>query len=1183
MSDSTFRIALPLIGGAIGLALGNPALGFAAGSMLAQILFPPPPQQVVQPMITDWRLSQSGLGVDIPFFICGDDRVPGSLTYHGGVKVVSTTTESGGKGGPTVETTTHAYFATFSVVGAQINYDLLHFFADPDDPSFTTSIRRVWMGGTLVYDASEANTGAVSRYSANIFLRLGGELEVAHSKIQAKVGINLAPTYRGRPGIDFINFPLADFSNQAFPAPSMEIVNGPPTDVCLVVDDAKYTQILLTFGDTFAIAFGQLNGSVAIKKVDLLNNQVVASQDVPDASSAAGGSPFAIDHEGNIYLHEDRDTGDNSSIQWIVKHEFNTLAKVIELAVDPDIEFDHGSNPTPVHIMRTTIFKDPFTGKTLTAALYVLWSRASVAQVAQGFNQSVWVMDPDTFTVRAKVGVNISTTATGVTMVTDDIALCYFLSDEAGIVGTRELTLYIFDHFGLQQTIDLRSNTTVFDDFEYTAGMGAGDTWDVRLQCFDESTNGLIIKINNDGPVTDLWVVNISTDNFTLTSKIEYPDVTSSGSTQVKGIHLQAAHDGLAWAQYGVIGSLKAGLLDLATMVETRIINTDCSPVGEDAATIAPYESVTKSFVLNEFGGGSDNAVRVFIDRVGFIEEASMEEAVDLVLDSMRPDNPLPRSIGSLFAIKCEGYSSRRHTTGRAVLEPVARDRAFDLVESDAKIKAVVRGGAPIQTLDADDLGASSEGDEAPDVEITRAHSLELPARIDYKYRTSSRDYNVAVQGADFPEDVITSRATVSVSSPVNMTDQQASDIVHRIVDTSHIGEGRVKLSLFPEFIFLDPGDVIAAPIEGEIVAIYIQSVSIGANRLVEVEGITDDPKGWSQTTIPAVGDEEQFFDGTVFGTEPPVRLFFMDVALFRDQDDVIFGPYAAIAPYTTGGNGAFLYRHAAGGEPQKVGAVNTENYAIAGDTLTVLPSTTDLYVLDETSTVDVRLMHSGMTLSGVSELQAFNGENAMLIGDEVVVAQTVVNLTATDWRLSNFRRAERGTEWAVGTHKVAERFVLLTPSTTIRLPMDISEKDVEYFYQAVPLGGSALDAMITDHTWTGEEKRPLFVVHVESALVGNDKQVDWIGRSRVGGDFLGGTDIPTAEETLEYQIDVFEPGTAPVVLNTYTVTTETWTYLLSEYNVDFGVSEAQVGSVDIIIYQMSATVGRGHPTALTI
>ena len=1183
MSDDFFRVALPLAGGAIGLAFGVPSLGFVAGSLAAQLLFPPDPRQVEQPLITDWKLSQSGLGVDIPFFVAGSDRVPGSLTYHGGVRVVTTTRTEGGKGGPSTEITEHTYFATFAIVGAQINYSIVG-SSDPDFPELTTSIRRIWMGGTLIYDASVGNLGAISKYTSNIFLRLGGELQVAHPAIQADVGGNRAPTYRGRPGVDFVNLPLADFSNSAFPAPSMEIVNAPAADVCVAITDAKNLRSQFAFGNTFLIVLGQLDSGLALKKIDLFNNQVVGTRPVPHTGSVESGTIFTIDHEGNIYITEDRDTGDNSSFQYIIKHEFNTLEPIVELEIDPDIEFDHGSLATPALHATSTIFIDPLTGESLTLAIYVLWSRTSV-EFSSDFARDLWILDPDTLQIRNKIPTGAPLVEANVTLISDDQGFAYLLDAVGGTGGaSREVTLYIFNHLGLSQTIDLRARSTVFADFETAAGMGSGDTWDVDLQGYDESTNGLIIKIADEGPITETWIINISAEDFSLQGKHEY--VIDSPSDRLNGIHVENINDGIAWVQFQPSTTLSLQELDLASMETIRFVFAACSSLTLNSVSLAAYDPLSKSFIANEGPSGSDNGIRIYLDRVDNSTGVTMQDAVGVILDSVRPNDSIPRSIGSLINIGLEGYTSRRHTTGRGILEPATRDGAFDLIESDAKIKATVRGAAPFRTLTADDLGAASEGDEVVDVEINRAHSLELPSRVDYKYRTPSRDYNIGVQGADFPEDVVTSRATVTLSSPINWTDQQASDIVHRIVDSSHIGEGRVKLTLFPEFLIFDPGDVIAAPIEGELTAIYIESVTIGANRLVEIEGITDDPKGWSQSTIPASRDDQQFFDGTLFGVQPPVRVILIDVALFRDQDDVFFGPYAAIASFVNGGDGAFLYRSSADGDSLKVGAVNPENYAIVGDTLTVLPATVDLEVLDEISTVDVHLMHSGMSLSSVSELEALNGANAMLIGNEVVIAQTVVDLGNNDWRLSDFRRAERGTDWAVGLHAVAERFVLLTPDTLIRLSMDLGQKDVELFYQAVPIGGSALDAQIQSFTWTGLEKKPLTVVHVESALVSNDKKVDWVGRSRVGGDFLDAADIPTAEETLEYQIDVIDTDTAGTVLNTYTVAAETWTYELADYIADFGLAASEtsdVGVVDIVIYQMSATVGRGHPTAVTI
>lgn len=60
------RLAVGIAGGLVGAAFGFPQLGFLAGTIAGNILFPPPGQTVEGPRLGDRSISSSAYGVGIP-------------------------------------------------------------------------------------------------------------------------------------------------------------------------------------------------------------------------------------------------------------------------------------------------------------------------------------------------------------------------------------------------------------------------------------------------------------------------------------------------------------------------------------------------------------------------------------------------------------------------------------------------------------------------------------------------------------------------------------------------------------------------------------------------------------------------------------------------------------------------------------------------------------------------------------------------------------------------------------------------------------------------------------------------------------------------------------------------------------------------------------------------------------
>jgi hypothetical protein len=100
----------------------------------------------------------------------------------------------------------------------------------------------------------------------------------------------------------------------------------------------------------------------------------------------------------------------------------------------------------------------------------------------------------------------------------------------------------------------------------------------------------------------------------------------------------------------------------------------------------------------------------------------------------------------------------------------------------------------------------------------------------------------------------------------------------------------------------------------------------------------------------------------------------------------------------------------------------------------------------------------------------------------------------------------------------------------------------------------------------------------IEGARDGSDNlTITWVRRTRVGGELADGIDIPLGEAAELYEIDILDGMT---VVRTIQASSPTASYTAAEQTTD-GLTPGD--PVDLIIYQISALVGRGFPAAATV
>lgn len=194
-----------IVGGAIGFIVGGPAMalrGAQLGIMAGGLIDPPKGPVINGPRLNDLAVQTATYGAFIPRAY-GTVPVIGNVFWVKADKLdeVNTTTEQGGKGGPTQTTNTFSYYATFAVGLCEGPVD---------------AVRRIWVGGQLWYDAGSDEFEAImaSNEAAEGFtLYTGSDTQQADPLIQADRGIANVPAYRGLAYIVFDSLPLEKYGN----------------------------------------------------------------------------------------------------------------------------------------------------------------------------------------------------------------------------------------------------------------------------------------------------------------------------------------------------------------------------------------------------------------------------------------------------------------------------------------------------------------------------------------------------------------------------------------------------------------------------------------------------------------------------------------------------------------------------------------------------------------------------------------------------------------------------------------------------------------------------------------------------------------------------------------------------------------------------------------------------------
>lgn len=512
------------------------------------------------------------------------------------------------------------------------------------------------------------------------------------------------------------------------------------------------------------------------------------------------------------------------------------------------------------------------------------------------------------------------------------------------------------------------------------------------------------------------------------------------------------------------------------------------------------------------------------------------------------------------------GYIRDRPMSPRAEIELLMSAFAFDATESEGVIRFVPRGRAAVAEFDIDDCVLPDQGDI---LKLTRAQETDLPDIVSVTFIDGNINYGQGTISASRIAGY--SERKTEVGMPLVMDEIQAQAIADRTLAEAWIGRETARYALPPGRIDLDVGDVVNLVIDGRPREFRLTRINDAWSRAIEAqrsEGAVYAP------LFPSI-KPPAFESPPIYGR---AILELMDLPMLR-ENDVGFAPYVAAS--ATPFAGITLLDSATGADYALDTVLPVR--AIIGETVfDFWPGPTAYF--DIVNTLRVKL-YSGEIVS-LDEATILSGRaNALAIrnaeGDwEILQFCNAALVDAGVYDLSKLLRGRLGTEHAMRNPVAAGARVVVLDGAIAQIQAALAERGVTRFYKWGPSVLDSSDVAWQQGTFTarGVGLMPWSPVHVAGTRNGSgDLSITWVRRTRLGGVWADGADVPLNEESERYEVDILDGAN---VARTIATTLPAATYTAAQQTADFGSPQP---SIAVRVYQLSATVGRGRPAAATL
>lgn len=549
------------------------------------------------------------------------------------------------------------------------------------------------------------------------------------------------------------------------------------------------------------------------------------------------------------------------------------------------------------------------------------------------------------------------------------------------------------------------------------------------------------------------------------------------------------------------------------------------------------------------------------------------------------------------------GFLVGRRITGRKVLDSIGAVINGDYRTEDGLVDFIKLDTASIRTIPEADLGASeSIEDKMPKRDLRWPYERELPQRIDVQYISRAMDYASDTVSFDRPLEGFSGRTRRNVQVPVVFTDESTTsplELAERLLYSFDRHRETHLVSLTWEHLDLNVGDAFGYQREDRTYTVRVEKWALAESNRILLECRSEDvsintPSG------ETAGDSSLIFTTPGLGGQSGVAVqFIMEPNLLRDVDGS--GPpgtipflVAAVPNVADGWPGGQLLQSVDGGQTfsnvlATLGPTQIVEWGIATTKLADGVTT----IVDRDNTVTVQMQNGIVGPVSSSDIVEDTTLNNLAIGQngrwEIVRFETAVNQTGSPdsgsdtYVLSNLHRGMRGTEHNTANHVAGDQVIVLEADNFRRVNVPTSEIGVTRQYKLVTFGLDEALVPAVEITLGGDALKPYSPVHVQGTRNPSTGAwtFSWVRRTRVGGEWVDLTDVPLGEESEEYEVDILDGPGGSVVASKTGITVETVTFTESEL-LSLGSPDSNT-TITVVVYQISAVVGRGHPAEATI
>ena len=464
-----------------------------------------------------------------------------------------------------------------------------------------------------------------------------------------------------------------------------------------------------------------------------------------------------------------------------------------------------------------------------------------------------------------------------------------------------------------------------------------------------------------------------------------------------------------------------------------------------------------------------------------------------------------------------EGYVISALEAPRASISTLARHFGFDAVESEGRIRFVMRGRVPTASITPDSMvaPASAQGDM---MELTRAQESELPQALKWQVARADEDYDAAqVEARRITVD--TTRIALE-SFPMAIPPEKAERRCRRALMEAWVGRESAVFRLPSSRLALDPCDVILLDHDGRLTEMRL--VSIADSDVRSIDAVRQDRCVYDLP--PGDPRPASLATPTVFGA-PDVIL--LDLPQLR-EDQPPHRPFIAAHANPWPGELA-VYRSSTTegfdlltriGTPAQIGRLGAD-----------LPKGPIGY-FDRNNAL-ILAVFSG-TLASVSQSALLGGANSFAVESspgvwEIVQAGEVDLIAPAQYRLTLLLRGQRGTESAMGDPAPEGARVVVLDSSLVPLPVSLEDIGLAWNWRIGPASRPIGDDSITALTFTpqGIGLRPFSPAQLRA-----DRQDDgaliisWIRRTRdLAGDSWVLPEVPLGETSETYDLEIRDAG----------------------------------------------------------